>query len=64
MILTIYLFLTFKAIKAIATATIILILTINLLFLSYLFVVIILKEDFNRNEFQPPISCLCRRRNK
>jgi hypothetical protein len=45
------LFLIFKAVRAAATARMVLILTINLLSLSYLFVVVVLKADSNRNEF-------------
>jgi amino acid transporter len=49
--LTICLFLIFRAVRAAAIATMALILTTNLLFLSYLFVIMALKADSNRNEF-------------
>jgi hypothetical protein len=51
MTLIIYLFLTFRAVKAVAIATIALILTINLPSFSYFFVIMALKADSNRNEF-------------
>jgi hypothetical protein len=64
MIPIICLFLIFRTVRTVAIATIILILTINLLSLSYLFVIITFKADFYRNEFQLPILCLRRRKNK